>query len=53
MITEIQEKICFKCKYSIFRMSPVDQEYDVIECKRNRSAYNCYNGVYDDYEFIG
>nr|DAG55050.1 MAG TPA: hypothetical protein [Caudoviricetes sp.] len=52
MITDIQEKICFKCKYGIYRKSPVSQEYDVITCRRNRSADKCYNGVYGDYEFI-
>lgn len=52
MITEIQEKICFKCKHGIYRKSPVCQEYDAITCGRNRSADKCYNGAYDDYEFI-
>lgn len=52
MITDIQEKICFKCKYGIYRKSPVSQEYDVITCRRNRSADKCYNGVYGDYEFV-
>ena len=52
MITEIQEKTCSKCKYGIYRKSPVGQEYDAIVCKQNRSANKCYNGVYDDYEFV-
>lgn len=52
MITDIQEKICFKCKYGIYRKSSVSQEYDVITCRRNRSADKCYNGVYGDYEFV-
>lgn len=52
MITDIQDKICFGCKFGFFKKSPVSSEYDEIRCKRNRDARKCYNGMYDDYEFI-
>lgn len=52
MITDIQEKVCYKCKYAAYRKSPVDQEYDTVACKLNRSAAKCYHGMYDDYEFV-
>lgn len=52
MITDIQERVCSKCKYSVYRKSPIGQEYDIITCKRNRSAIKCYDGMYGDYEFV-
>lgn len=52
MITDIQEKVCCKCKYGVCKISSISQEYDTITCKRNYSAIKCYNGMYDDYEFV-
>lgn len=52
MITDIQEKVCYKCKYGVYKRSSISQEYDTIMCKRNRSAIKCHDGMYDDYEFV-
>ena len=52
MITDIQERVCFGCKYSCFKKSPISSEYDELKCNRNRSAQKCYDGMYDDYEFV-
>ena len=52
MITDMQERVCSKCKYGVYRKSPIGQVYDTIMCKRNRSATKCYDGMYGDYEFV-
>lgn len=52
MITDIQEKMCSKCKFHEYKMSRVSPEFDKIVCKRNKVAHKCHNGMYDDYEFI-
>ncbi len=48
MISCLQEEVCFKCKYHVFRMSHVAREFDTITCKRNRDPRRCYYDPFED-----